>query len=360
MSVINQMLNDIEQREQSQQDKSTQKLDYLEVDEPRHNGKWVIAILTVCIIAIALWVSKDSLMREQTPSNPMPVVEPEAEPQLPITEESIAADTILLSKNEAKEETAITAGQELKPVPVVVEQQKLVTDDIVVKKPPATPVNKTPIVAKQQSHLSIKPIKLSAPELAKLKYQQGLKQQNKGDLAKAQQSWREALVAQPNLHGARESLAASFYGANQVDNALAILQQGTALYPDYENYRILMAQILFKQQRAKAALEVLDQPHKNKDASNEALALAGAIAQSLMLWPQAQHNYQALYARQPQYGKWLIGLAISLDAQSKQDAAQQHYQEFLRLPNVDSSLSQYAQERLKQIKKKIQIREHNG
>ena len=74
MSVINQMLNDIEQREQSQQDKSTQKLDYLEVDEPRHNGKWVIAILTVCIIAIALWVSKDSLMREQTPSNPMPVV----------------------------------------------------------------------------------------------------------------------------------------------------------------------------------------------------------------------------------------------------------------------------------------------
>ena len=266
----------------------------------------------------------------------------------------------MLSKNEAKEETAITAGQELKPVPVVVEQQKLVTDDIVVKKPPATPVNKTPIVAKQQSHLSIKPIKLSAPELAKLKYQQGLKQQNKGDLAKAQQSWREALVAQPNLHGARESLAASFYGANQVDNALAILQQGTALYPDYENYRILMAQILFKQQRAKAALEVLDQPHKNKGASNEALALAGAIAQSLMLWPQAQHNYQALYARQPQYGKWLIGLAISLDAQSKHDAAQQHYQEFLRLPNVDSSLSQYAQERLKQIKKKIQIREHNG
>lgn len=364
MSVINTMLNEIEQREQSQQAKSAKKLDYLEVNEPRYSSKWLLVLLAVCILGVVLWLSRGFLISEPEVVLQQPIVEEEVlanEPQA--NEVSPATDIVV--KNDAQEpkvneQTSLPVINARKRQPVIAEQKDIVVEDDTPQQKQIQEQVVKPLPAKQNTHLSIKPVKLSASELAALKYNQGLKQQQQGELVEAQQSWRQALAAQQSLHDARESLAASFYGANRVDSALGVLERGKQLYPDHEGYRIMMAQILFKQQRAKLALATLEQPFNNENSSNEALVLAGSIAQNLTLWHQAEQNYQVLNLRQPKQSKWLIGLATSLDGQGKLESAKYYYQQFLSITGIEGALSQYATERLNQIEQQIQTREDNG
>gem|GEM_PF-3457839 len=374
MSVINKVLNDIEQREKSQQEQAAKKLDYLEVTEPKSRYvRLVIAVVILCLIVI-IWWQWNALSSANSVVDNTSVTVAHIEPIVPervsakaeivkaieVISVTEVAETKIIA-TEAKNNSVSHGTQESEELAV---EQKVVAQQIVPPptiQPLTTMAVKKPIVEpKKQASLSITPVKLSGDELAKLKYQQGLKQQRQGKIEQAQQSWRAAIKAKADYHSARESLAASFYGANDAKQALAILDLGQRAYPRYQGFRVMMAQILFKQQRPKLALEKLNQPFNDRDASDEALALAGSIAQSLSLWSQVQQNYQVLHQRQPFNAKWLVSLAISLDGQNKFELAHQKYQQFLRLPNLDKALSRYANERIIQLKLNIETRENNG
>ncbi|PKF56736.1 hypothetical protein CW748_09670 [Alteromonadales bacterium alter-6D02] len=207
----------------------------------------------------------------------------------------------------------------------------------------------------QPAQLSIKPVQLSEEQLAQLKYQKGLKLQSKGELVEAREAWLKAISIQVDLHQAREQLAASYFGANDVARALAILKQGIVLFPDYEGYRLLGAQIHYQQQQVQLALDMLQQPYLKATASIHALSLAGSLAQQLTLWPQAQQSYQKLVELEPGKAQWLIGLAIALDAQGQTAQALVFYMKLLVIPNLDKSLYDYAVERVKLLQ-----RDQNG
>jgi len=346
VSVINQMLNDIEHRENQQHEQAAHKLDYLQVKEPKTSRGWLLGLaLLLALIGGGWWLLPQS-------SQPSPVaITQQALPSVPAV--IIAQPEVVKSDTAQLPAAVIVKAKAPTIVPVPIIETKSVVASIV-----ETTVALAP--KRAPSSLSIKPVKLTALEVAQLKYQQGLKQQDLGKITAAQQSWIQALQVKPNLHNARESLAASYYGANQITDALATLEQGILSFPTHQSFSVMTAQILYKQQRPKLALVKLNSPYSRHDSSDESLALAGSIAQSLALWPQAQQNYQVLHQRQPHHPKWLIGLAISLDGQGKAVSARDKYQQFLRLPDLDQALSSYADERIIQLERHIETRENNG
>lgn len=373
MSVINQMLNDIEQREKSQQQAQTsQQLDYLQVNEPKQRKTLMIVAAIVLFSLSAAWVAMSAKSSDESGAaipiegndvaktdvgmpNSDKTELPQSVPELAVKQpptESLSggpeAPQALVTENKSSDDT-VNILQRESAVPRL-EQSNVAKQNA--EENEVKPVIKSAEKIDKKSELSITTVQVTGRELAKLKYQQGLKQQQSGAIAQAQIKWREALTADPSFHLARESLAASFYGARRTQDALAVLNQAVIIFPTYENYRMLKAQILFKQQKPAQALAALNNPFTNSKSSDEALALAGSIAQSLSLWPDAERNYRLLNQRQPSNGNWLISLAISLDGQGKTSEAIAFYQQFILLPGNTQALNSYAKQRLKQLNSK--------
>ena len=379
MSVINQMLNNIEQREQVIQDTPTKKLDVLNVTEPRSFNGLLLSLLVI-IILMMVWFNRSWFIAPLDSSEPpklslnidTPVSQVVTQKQPELTVPPVPVPSAMVppreqtiqtvdSEKRAQQKTPViksTAPKQTIAVPILKDISKAIPKEqekASLSLADTVQVEKTPNVAAIEStpepSFSITPVSLTASELAMLKYQQGRKLQREGQLDLAKTAWRDALQALPSLHKARESLAASYYGANNVTKALNILHQGNKTYSQYDGYRLLIAQIYFQQQQPQLALSSLAQPYLSDKASNEALALAGSLAQQLKRWSQAQRNYQRLNQRQPTNAKWLIGLAISLDAQQQTQKALAAYQSFMAMSGVDKSLYQYAHKRASTLKK---------
>jgi len=382
MSVINQMLNDIEQREK-QSSQPPNKLDVLEVTEPSSSKMRVMIIVLLFLsLVLGLWLFQGTIEQIEpevsTNVEKLPVAKPTVPTKtspdklvtsidVPNVDKELVADD---SKPAAvkpqsflpRSKLVVTSPLDGSAAEKMQESVSEVVEKTVVEpnEPVAEVVQAKSVAVKKKPQLSIEPVALTPLQVAQLKYQQGLKQQNAGRLQRAQQSWRASLSAQPDFHQARESLAASYYGANDSGSALALLQQGSRDFPLYEGYRLLTAQILFSAKQPQQALAALNKPYMNPQASDQALSLAGSIAQSLESWPQAELNFQRLVSRNSSNSKWLIGLAIAFDAQQKSTQAIKAYQQFLALPNVEKSLYQYAKGRLSQLKTQSQTREQHG
>jgi len=406
MSVINKMLNDIEQRERETEQAAGQKLDVLVVKEPLALKKIALVVLLLLILATLIWFNKQLIWADSVSSETITPVSqrldklplkvtgsvaptiskmlaPE-QPQLPVVNNAIVEATPQLTKvtkktvniikeqpqlpvvNNAVVEATPQLTRVTKKTVNIVKEQPIVDVVALSSAPQAQSKNTASQVATSSNSkqvepkLTIKAVELTSHELATLKYQQGLKQQKNGQISAARQSWQASLRANSALHVARERLAASFYGANEMNNALAMLELGKQAFPQHEGYRLLMAQIYFSQQQPQQALAVLAKPHLSLSSSNAALELAASIAQHLQLWQQAQLNYLPLHRRQPSEAKWIIGLAISLDGQNKKIAALNKYEQFIMLPNHDDALYQYAKGRIKQLKILLPTREKHG
>ncbi|WP_435275788.1 tetratricopeptide repeat protein [Psychrobium sp. nBUS_13] len=371
MSVINRVLNDIEQR--NEQEKSAQGYEPVQIKEPSSIGQWlvVLIVLVICFSGVSYWLMQQSENEEQAsvaevvvkqkkvpqdniPNSDKPVVTQETKAiaeELVKNEKPSEAEDIRTPKvlgAEAKEVvSAVVQIHEKKPkevvadLPIILEEK---SNDIKAR------TNKEPV---KQQKLSITPVKMSTTELAQLKLTQGLKAQKVGEIAKAQEHWQEALTLVPSLHDARVQLAASYFGENNVQKAIALLSYGNKKYETFDGYRLLAAQIYYQSNELDKALLTLSSPYLDSDASTENLTLAASIAQQLKRWPVAMANYQQLVNRQQNNPQWLLGLAIAQDAQQLTPKALQNYQQLL-LFTRDQGIYNYAQQRISALQSELE------
>ena len=376
MSVINRVLNDIEQR--NEQEKSAQGYEPVQIKEPSSIGKWlvILIVLVICFSVAGYWlmqqsesekqtsvsnvvVNQQKLPRKKAPNSEKPVVTPEtkaiAEGVVKNEQSSIVEDNQIPEalESEVKESEVKEAVSEVEPIqeekpkeviadiPIRIEKQ---SNDIRAR------ANKEPV---EQQKLSITPVKMSTTELAQLKLTQGLKAQKIGKIGAAQSHWQEALTLVPSLHDARVQLAASYYGENNVQKAIALLSDGNKKYGTFDGYRLLAAQIYYQSNELDKALSTLNSPYLNSDASDENLTLAASIAQQLKRWPVAMANYQQLVNRQQNNPQWLLGLAIAQDAQQLTSKALKNYQQLLMFTR-DQGIYNYAQQRINALQSELE------
>ncbi|OIQ44423.1 MAG: hypothetical protein BM565_13995 [Gammaproteobacteria bacterium MedPE] len=399
MSVINRVLNDIEQR--NEREKAAQGYEPVQIKEPASTGKWVIALI-VCVICLGIagyWLLQQSVNDGQSITSESIIEQEQEQEQVAGTEhqQTVAPQVVSESKAQVtegiiddepqhrkhgiskvagvresidertvEEETVAEAiDVELATEAAVSETEK--TSELMPEKLDAeAPVNAVNQVKNKriqepvrQEKLSITPVKMSPAELAQLKLTQGLKSQKVGNIETAQRHWRDALTLTPNLHDARVQLAASYYGENNIPKAIKLLSDGNKKYTEFDGYRLLAAQIYYQSNKLDKALSILNNPYLDENASDENLTLAASIAQQLKRWPAAMENYQQLVSRQQNNPQWLLGLAIAQDAQQMASKALKNYQKLLIVTN-DQGVYNYAQQRINTLQSELVQRGHNG
>lgn len=201
---------------------------------------------------------------------------------------------------------------------------------------------------KPAAKLSIKRSELSPQEVAALKVSDARKATNRGDLDKASQLLEQALVLEPKNIEAREQLGALWYGKKDYKSAINLLKQGIMFVPEYGQFRILLARIFIEIEQFQLAFNTLEQDKNFADADFQ--SLRASLAQQLGQYDSAIEAYKYLITHQPQSsGKWWLGLAIAADKQSKLDIAKQAYQQAITQGGISNQSLSFAKKRLMQL-----------
>jgi len=384
MSVINRVLNDIEQRKNAPDKNDESSFDPVKINEPLRSrwlsGLLILALLSLTVVLTWLYffdnrlsVHADIEKTEPQAIKAVPIAQQALitpEVQKVVTTESMVPSIVITKspvenakKKSSKIEEALVIKADMKSSTLKQQQLSIekVESQVIEQVSVKALTNQRKVTEKKlEPSLIITPIKMSNSELSQLKFSQGLKAYKEGRIAQAQKAWEEALQAEPALHDARIQLAASYYGANETTRALTLLLQSTSRFPAYSGYSLLAAQIYYQLDNPHQALAVLDAPYKKETIAVENTLLAGSIAQQLQQWPAAMNNYQALVNKQANNPQWLLGLAIAQDAQNMSALALSHYSHLLTLPGLESAVLDYVKQRAQVLREELVQRGNNG
>ena len=187
-------------------------------------------------------------------------------------------------------------------------------------------IEEAPVTGGQPvDELQIEEVTLSPAEEAALQRRRAEQAMAKGDLPKARESFSALLQATPLDHQAREKLAGLLFGAGDDAGARRVLEQGVALAPGYANYRLLLARMEMSAGQKSRALARLRDCEPEVRSNLDFYATRAALAQELGDYPLAASSYQRLTLQQPAEGRWWLGLGISYEKAGRPQAALDAY-----------------------------------
>lgn len=290
MSVINTMLKDLDKRQQSHglDELPVPPLQYRQA--PQSRLPWLLlALLALLLLAMGYlaWDRYAALERtnlalqqdnqilaqeiasgdlkqpsvEKVASNETALAADEAPAEESKTEASLAADAQVTAKIESSAEASAELMTTSNTDPVA--EPKVESKPAVESKPSAKSqrvrVEQTADAntAKTTGSMAVTEVKLSPEALAEKRFSQGKSAQEGGQLSQAVDDFSEAIRLDPTLHGARQHLAALYYGQGQLGEAKTVLQQGLARYPQELDYALMLAKVLEAQGDSQGALAAL-------------------------------------------------------------------------------------------------------
>ncbi|MEH8206507.1 tetratricopeptide repeat protein [Aeromonas veronii] len=267
MSVINQMLKDLDRRQQGSEGAAVY------IAPARQQGWWMLLLTLICGLALGIlgwrtwiyWqqtqpvtaaseviapdaVTPDVVARAAAPvSQPEPVEVAAALP-LPSQDEvndkvgeHDSGDTAYGAPFDASSDVDETepTDEELQPelyAELAAEQQAVVS------------------APRKPSVLKIETVELSAKELAALAERKATTAMAKGSLRDAQDNYYQVLAHDPYNQGAREQLAGLLYGEGRLTEARQLLEEGIRLDPQQADFRLLLARLAISEGQQQQAL----------------------------------------------------------------------------------------------------------
>lgn len=167
------------------------------------------------------------------------------------------------------------------------------------------------------------------------------------DIDKAEQFFEEILIIEPSHEQARKKLAALWFGRQAYQQAINLLSHGIAINRFDSEMRLMKAQIQLKQGQTEAAYNTL-KPLADIEQEEYQVLLAN-VAQQIEQYPSAIMAYQVLIKMQPYSGRWYLGLAIVYDKNSQFSLAKNAYQLALTKADLSASSVKFAKQRMQAI-----------
>ena len=195
--------------------------------------------------------------------------------------------------------------------------------------------------------MSVSRKRVSAEQLAKQKMAKAeeLIIANKPKLAET--LFEEIIMLTPNNKAARKQLAALWFGRKAFQSALNLLSQGISLDKTDSEFRLMQARIYLNQGNNEKAYQVL-QDFEHSDNIEYLVTLAN-VAQQLAKYQQAILSYQHLANLQPSEARWWLGLAMAYDSNGQYKLAITAYQAAVEQGNLSKSALQFTKQRLQEL-----------
>jgi Flp pilus assembly protein TadD len=169
---------------------------------------------------------------------------------------------------------------------------------------------------------------------------------SEGRLAEAEAAlWRE-LKLHPDAVDVRESLATLLIRGKRHVEAMALVQQGRGMMPDYPPLVGLQARILLDQDETGAARSLLEGHLNGRESDQVLLSMLGVVYQREGAFLKAQAVYARLLELDRTSAGYWAGLAIALDAANDEVRSLEAFRRALALGGLPVAVYDYARQRV--------------
>lgn len=349
MSVINDMLKDLERR-QSKQERSVRELTEAgliaaaQVPARRFKG-WILAApLAAGLLLLSLWTF--STQQEIPP--PAPDVT-----RLEIPPREVMPAVSNLPKPVLRQEPEETAEPATRPPagPVAgVEEKKEMslageetgTESASTDKYGAVVLRSDP-VEKRESMATQPVVVKKSPDL----YRLASRAWRRGDNPQAVVHLSDLLKQNPGLLKPSLLLARIYLDGNQPAKMEPVLRQALQRNPRQPELTLYLARSLLAQQRLAEAADTLASAMREDNADH--LGLMAALRQRQGRHGEASEFYRGALKLKPSQANWHSGLAISLEHLGMTGAARDAYRRSLQSQQLDRGLRTFVENRLQQL-----------
>lgn len=191
---------------------------------------------------------------------------------------------------------------------------------------------------------------LNSKQLAEIAYKKGFEFLQQGRMHQGKESLRKALSLYLPHIKAREMLAGIFIKSGRLINAAELLSEGVKLVPEYPLFAQLYARVLLEQKNPQLALKILEQGTARINIEPEYFALLAATYQRVKDHEKAVAIYLQLVKIRSNEGIWWLGLGISLEKLGKNKEALEAYQRAQKSGRLKAGLIKFTNNRVSALK----------
>lgn len=353
MSLINQMLQDLEQR-QSQGGERGLPAGVRAVaprGRERRSGWWLATLVVLLgIIVVLLWLLQ---RRPPVPGYPPvaaqpPVVPVAAPPRAPNPASKNLADVPAVAKKvELPPARRVKASEKL-PEAVLPASASAGNMKGVAEARAASGNNDS--AEKREEAAGVVPVKQISPQQqAEFSYQKALALLQQGRVTEAQASLGESISVSPDHAASRQALAGILVEKKQYAQAEQLLREGLGRGGSQPEFAMAMARIQVERGDGGGALETLQQHLPGaKDHAGYQAFLAALLQRQGQHKPAIEHYLTALRLA-PSSASSLVGLGISLQAENHTAEAQEAFSRAKTSGGLSPELQNFVDQRLKQL-----------
>ena len=353
MSVVNKMLNDLEQRESN----AVGNHESYRPPESKKNNKRLVfyGVFGVLILAIVLWLV---------------LTEPKSKPE----PQRIAPNSSLVNANQDNQQTSGNTEQQssiLEPQSEEVAagndtaETETGTDEVMLKgeseeavvpalepeseaDPAAEEIEDEATVAtsnKQASKLAVSPSNGEQKTRHQMLVANALASNDRDTAKTALRKW---LSEEPNNLEARKKLAALYFSDGQITEAESMLSAGRESHPNDPSVRLMQARFYMQSGKSQEAWDAVQ-----LDSSEPSfLHYRAALARQMNNLIVAEQDYAVLTRLTPLDVKGWLGLAVVSESLDNRDEAVRAYTQVLRMSEGNEQLNAFAKERMAVLREK--------
>ncbi len=385
MSVINQMLKDLEQRQPGSDGAAVY------VAPARQQGWWMLVLTLLCTLALAILGWRTWIYWQQSQRTAQPTVQLTTELAPASTQTPPASSTaeVVAALPEPQGAASGAVALDVAPVaamarasaPAGVAEGSSATEALADEAPASETLAETQpedevtpsdeelqpdlyaeLAAEQEAApqevaapprkpgvLKIETVDLSEPELAALAERKATTAMAKGQMREAQDNYYQVLVHDPHNQGAREQLAGLLYGEGRLTEASQVLEEGLRLDPAQADLRLLLARVAISGGDRQKALDWLTGYQPDLAPNLDYYATWAGLAQELGQPAQASELYVKLLRQQPDQGRWWLGLGVAEDGQGHRQRALDAYGNAQLHGNLGEASTRWLEQRITEL-----------
>jgi MSHA biogenesis protein MshN len=146
---------------------------------------------------------------------------------------------------------------------------------------------------------------------------------------------------------ARKQLASLLFASREFGKAETLLKSGIQNNPQQHDVRLMLSRLYQQNDRNEDALALLLEVSPDVALNIEYYSQRASLAQRLNLFEQASQDYQILVNLEPEQAKWWLGVGVSADKLNQRETAILAYTRALSLKQLDTPVTAFMQQRLR-------------
>ena len=335
MSIINQMLRDLDARGVTSADRLATPVAGQQPTKRRAAARTPAALgLLVASTGVLYW-GWPNAPREAPPVDTVP-----AQQQAGPAAVAIAPAVGYASQPRPEQATGVAPPVAVQPAG---QAREAVRGEQSPPKPPQPPSLMTTASPAQTEPAVVKNLaELSPEDRAQLHYDDAQALRRDGKFDEAIGKYRQSLDRNPGMTNARIQLATLLQEVGKADAAMALLKVGYEQRGD-DALAIAMGRLLSDLGRRNEALAWLTRAQAGLRPADH--ALMGALLSQENRHEEASLAYQRALAAEPDQGGWLLGLGLALEAQGRVDEARMTYRNALERGQFKPEVMRFLRER---------------